>query len=321
MDDGITYPEWAPISVDVPRRAPLHTLAPQGRGTAAIESLSSYVSRLAALYGVSTFTLFEVLAELRPATAQNCPARRPWPRWFNLDGSGWMARLEHFSGQSGLASLTMKRWLPVIRYFQLLRKNRAWCPRCLSEWSETGAGVYEPLLWAIACVSACVRHQCPLSTRCPACRQELPIRWSVHAANRCSRCLADLGQARADDRPGAHWTLRLWCAEQAGLLMTAEDIPYPDKARLAESLYERWKEAGAQALRRRAEPVPGEWSFWLSIGDRASATETDARWTWLYPSCRTHRLELFTALSFCCRRSILELLRAEESDHVHFEDT
>jgi hypothetical protein len=95
--------------------------------------------------------------------------------------------------------------------------------------------------------------------------------------------------------------------------MTTEDVGYPDKAALAQSLDECWEEAGAQLLRRRAEPMPEERWSWLSIGDRAIAAETDgATWTWLYPSCGTHRLELFMALSLCCCRPILELLRAEE---------
>jgi hypothetical protein len=37
--------------------------------------------------------------------------------------------------------------------------------------------------------------------------------------------------------------------------MTTEDVGYPDKPTLAQSLDECWKEAGAQLLRRRAELV------------------------------------------------------------------
>src|SRR5215510_9561974 len=67
MHEDVLYVGWEPSPPDIIRRSCLYALAPIGVGTAAVESLTGYISRLAAAHAVETGVL--VNHELLPRIA------------------------------------------------------------------------------------------------------------------------------------------------------------------------------------------------------------------------------------------------------------
>jgi hypothetical protein len=64
MHDTEVYDAWEPSRPDITRRSYLYPLPPVGVGTAAVESFTGYISRLAAAHAVETGVLIK--HELRP---------------------------------------------------------------------------------------------------------------------------------------------------------------------------------------------------------------------------------------------------------------
>jgi hypothetical protein len=197
---------WDVTLPDCPSRSRLYHLAPIRVGAPDVESLTSYIARLAAAHNVYTGTLVE--HELLPLL-QKHPMSEPgstsasyaWPKFTQpLNGFGTLARkwtqaLETLTLRSDLRFLTLLTWSQVLTFMGLLRRERAWCPVCYEEWRETGQVVYEPLLWALRMVTVCPRHGCRLSSRCPHqdCQQSQQPLAPRSRPGYCTRCERWLG--------------------------------------------------------------------------------------------------------------------------------
>jgi hypothetical protein len=75
--------------------------------------------------------------------------------------------LEALTGRSDVRYATFTPWAHVVNVTPLLRRDKAWCPRCLAEWHRTGSVLYEPLVWAVEVVERCTHHGVPLVSQCP----------------------------------------------------------------------------------------------------------------------------------------------------------
>ena len=149
-----------------PPRSRLYSLEPIGRGTREVESLSSYVTRLAQAHCVDPWTL--MTHEIQPYIGER---RLVW-QWA-MNGTRtvarrWVTALEALTQRRGLTALTFLPWARVLDAVPLLRRERAWCPNCYEGWRTGGTPVYEPLLWAIRGVTVCPTHRRPLLERCPS---------------------------------------------------------------------------------------------------------------------------------------------------------
>ena len=124
-----------------------------GLGTREVESLSSYVTRLAQAHCVDPYVL--MTREIQPYIGER---RLVW-HWA-MNGTRtvarrWVAALEMLTRRRGLAALTFLPWARVLDAVPLLRRERAWCPNCYEGWRTAATPVYEPLLWAMSGVTAC----------------------------------------------------------------------------------------------------------------------------------------------------------------------
>jgi hypothetical protein len=196
------------IKVNIPQRSHLYPLQPLLLGTAFTESFTSYVTRLAAIHQVPTGIL--LAQELAPKINRY---KGPKPDslsqlffhiFFNLtgawNGTGTMALeplliLQELTQQPTLKYLTLIPWKNVLPTRNLLRKYKAWCPLCYSEWSNNGIPLYEPLIWSISVVEICHIHDSPLMTHCPNCGKDIFfLAWNTRNGF-CSRCHHWLGTA------------------------------------------------------------------------------------------------------------------------------
>ena len=241
----MTYENWILNPPTLRPRTYLYHLEPIGIGTPLVESLTSYIGRLAAAHAVSMGILSTKEFGPRVSKVRGTGQHHGNPASYStflydahiLNGIGrcterWVPMIEALTGQPNLHLLTALTWKQVISAQGLLRTRRAWCPACYAEWTTSQGIAYEPLLWSLAAVSVCPRHRVCLVEVCPHCRQEsgaLSGRWR---AGYCSRCRRWLGSDRPrPESAGEDDRFRLWVAENIGaLLARAASFVHPPQA-------------------------------------------------------------------------------------------
>ncbi len=198
----------------MPPRSRLYSLEPIGIGTPQTESLTSYISRLAAAHSVRVRDLVigELLAHIKPQhRADGRHGNLPGAFWRSetrtLNGTRSLARrmvhgLEEETGRRDLRFLTLLTWSEVLPVHQLQKTTRAWCPGCFHDWRDRGQAIYDPLLWTLAPVTVCARHKRPLRTICPFPECRRPSPWLAlgyrSRPGRCAHCGGWLGSPGAE---------------------------------------------------------------------------------------------------------------------------
>lgn len=243
----------------LPTRSRLYNMEPVGLRTGQVESLISYVARLAEAHTITLATLFgwEIAPLIdrkhirRTISRSNKNAAlaasfRPMARAVNGTGitaNDFVAALQKLTLREDLHCLTMLTWRHIISHRHLTRAWRAWCPSCYEEWHIRGEILYEPLLWSLEAVNACTRHQRCLRSQCQSCRKTLYLLTSRFRPGYCSVCDGWLGesldkippaeeQIRSEDLGSQEWTI-----EQIGsLLAAASDTEAPPKTVISESI-------------------------------------------------------------------------------------
>lgn len=138
------YEEWDVTIPPTPPRSRLYRLEPIGIESPYVESLTSYIMRLAESHCVTPQALVE--REIFPlwnltGTVQN------YSSWFSkfwwtgspvLNGvspitAQWVQVLQTLTSNDNLRFLTMLTWSELIGVNNLLRRKKAWCPRCFQE--------------------------------------------------------------------------------------------------------------------------------------------------------------------------------------------
>ena len=191
-------------------RSCLYSLKPEGINTPWVESLTSYMTRLAFEHSIYVSALIKhgimpALSRERKLLYGSALAGSFWSKAVSLDGMDewncdFTAALAKLTGRSELAHLSMYTWKNVISCRGLLRRVRAWCPHCFEEWRVADKIVYEPLMWRLKAISHCPRHSTPLREKCPheRCGRSMPV-LSAHAfAGCCYKREGWLGEAIAN---------------------------------------------------------------------------------------------------------------------------
>ena len=131
-DAPIRFEVWAPAREAPPRRSRLYSLEPIGIGTPEVESLSSYLNRLAQAHCVTVTTL--IAHELLPHVGTPAPARahaglsspsrggrrglgQPLARQIyglGRTAATWVDGLEALTGRRDLRFLTLLTWRHVL---------------------------------------------------------------------------------------------------------------------------------------------------------------------------------------------------------------
>jgi hypothetical protein len=201
---------WAPAREAPPPRSRLYRLEPIGIGTPEVESLSSYLNRLAQAHCVMVTTLIthELLPRLGlPASPKVHPASTPargggrglsqhLARQINGLGriaATWVAGLEALTGRRDLRFLTLLTWQAVLPTRHLFAPRIRWCPACFEAQRMAGHPLSMPLVWTLNPVTGCARHRHPFQSHCPGCHQPLVAFSGCSRPGYCSRCGAWLG--------------------------------------------------------------------------------------------------------------------------------
>lgn len=292
---------WDITSPPPPRTSQLYHLEPIGLGTPFVESLSSYILRLAQAHHVLPIRLAHHI--------QSCVAEKAhFPaltfQTFNAVNSNsglaqrWVAALARLTLRQELHLLTMLPWANVFATTGLMHRHLVWCPNCFQEWRETGIPLSLPLLWLVSAVSVCLRHQKPLCTQCPFCRQEQPAIAGTCWLGYCAHCggLLDGNQsaeiAPEHPWPDATWEQKMWVAHSLGTLLAATPTlnTVPDESTLecfAQQCVTQLGHGNMRATARLLGIPPGVLSPWQR--------------------CQGHRVNVKTFFSVCFHGGIAPL--------------
>lgn len=310
--DGMeVYPFWDLTSTAIPARSRLYHLEPIGVGTPYVESLTSYIARLAEAHGVYATTLIHnELGSLYGRGRVFSPRSLPSLISRNIgvlnatcaQTRHWVQILETLTLRNDLRFLTLLPWADVLTPVGLLRPTRAWCPACYEEWRDTGHTLYEPLLWALAPVTACPQHRRRLRLRCPhdGCQRPLPPLTMRGRLGHCSYCGGWLGAGEKSERLDKASLVdvglkeEVWAGEVIGsLLGVGPFLPAPpQKAKLVRAICMLRDHVGnAVELARILRLCPNMVRCWCR-GDSLPRLEM------LLHVCRTVGVSLFALLMY-----------------------
>ncbi len=196
---------WDVSIPDIPLRSRLYNLAPSGLNSSLVESLTSYVCRLALEHHLEVGTLIQHI--IAPTIGKKYIAdgqsrsissflRYASPINGNsIMATDWVGALESLTLRADLALLTLLVGADALSQRDLLQPVRQWCPMCYDVWRRQDAIIYEPLLWSINGITVCPRHCQPLEKCCPYCSSSLPwLSWCSRPGY-CSSCGGWLGKA------------------------------------------------------------------------------------------------------------------------------
>lgn len=185
-------------------RSRLYSLVPEGTQTPFIESLSSYINRLAWSYRVEPRIL--VAQEIVPHLGRSYHFRSSpsllgaycRSEAMSINGAGetaldWSSTLIQLTMRENLRDLTLSLWARNMPFRGLMRATPAWCPVCYYEWRMEELPIYQPLLWMLQVVTVCLRHRQQLEQRCLHCQKKQSVIPASIKPGRCTQCMNWLG--------------------------------------------------------------------------------------------------------------------------------
>jgi hypothetical protein len=192
----------------------LYPLQPIGVGDALVQSMSSYVDRLAFEHSVFIFVLlveqvFPLLNENPQETAES--RSKLTANWFqnfsitinslNKQTVLWSDIFTQLTQARDLKYLSLQSWHEVIPYRALLKDHFEWCPLCYSEMMEEREPIYNPLLWHVRSADFCIKHKRLLEDSCPYCSKRFMAISPKGCNGYCPYCSQWLGipKAYSDD--------------------------------------------------------------------------------------------------------------------------
>jgi AraC-like DNA-binding protein len=224
------YPAWETTLSEFPPRSRLYNLEPIGIGTANVESLTSYISRLAEAHSVSPACL--VTRECYPLLNRTYLNHQHTTIDHAANGASsragdWVRAFESLTQYEGLRFLTCLTWSNVMSVGHFTRRNRAWCPQCLERRRASGHAIYDPLLWALEPVKICPEDFCLLKSICPHCRtapSRLSCRFRSGYCPKCRHWLPsgdDAGETNRLDLETPESRYEIWKSKGIGELLAA----------------------------------------------------------------------------------------------------
>jgi hypothetical protein len=234
------YESWDLTLPEVSERSCLYHLKPIGLGTPWVETLASYIFRLAKAHGMTlndfvkevTLLLSKELKEIiyQPATKSLLAS---WlserDKFFSASYAlkKLIQALEKLTLRQDLHFLTLLSWGKFPPSASLLRQYPAWCLDCYEEWKQRDEVIYQPLILSMKVIEICPRHHRQLRFYCQHCgnyQSLLPPPW-FPGLGYCTNCSQWLGTAnerireRVLEREYLQW--QLWVTETVGQLLAA----------------------------------------------------------------------------------------------------
>lgn len=257
--------------------SPLHNLEPMGIGTPLVESLSSYVARLAEDHYVSTsnmavYGIGPLLSHVRLRSDSAVIGSHKSVSHMNGNSSSaveWVSALEHLTPRKDLRSLTLLPFAHLFSDKDSLKLSRSWCPSCLEEWRVKMLTIYEPLMWCIKAVKLCPLHHEPLVSACPYCGSSSLVLAPHVLPGYCTHCERWLGYTTNSPQATEVKEYQIWATQEIGELLTSGSLEKRQRtgtipAVLNFLLAKRIQRDGIRALAQLIKVHKATLNLWLS---------------------------------------------------------
>lgn len=269
-----TVPDYSP-------RSRLYALEPLGWDTGDVESLSSYLIRLARAHRVSPRRLIrDVFVPASPEPNRMAYVGRRVDAANTIDGLGPYAAMfaeitEMLTTVSGIRYLTLlplAKLLPRNGAGQLAKAPR-WCSMCLIEKADDGT-LYRPLIWSLALCQVCPRHRMQLQESCPQCGKRQPFLPRLPNLAHCDACGGPL-VIRESPRTECADEESIWVATALADLVSRMSVlePWLTRAQFMRVLrqgLDTWADGKAQRFCRILGVPPRMVKNWLLKDERPS---------------------------------------------------
>ncbi|MBG9941020.1 TniQ family protein [Brevibacillus formosus] len=240
-NDWINFETWDADIPKMPERSKVIPLQPMSIGSLDVESLTSYILRMAEAHSVTSgvFTKELLLPFLIDGEITNSALTnthyRIYSKSFSINGIKMMA----INLSSALNELTLeknKEQLTFIRLAELMhisdiQTRRQWCPQCLEE-LKMNKTVYEKLIWSVKIVNTCLVHRRRLESNCPHCGEQV---WFINIKSRvgyCDKCNKWLGfrlEQTINDINEEEFNWQLWVHQSLEYLLSCNNLSISKK--------------------------------------------------------------------------------------------
>lgn len=213
------------MNMTVPRST-LHALKPIGPDTPNVESMTSYLCRLAHSHSMAAQNLVKWAFE---HFGEKVSAKYLWHQrnfsGFSVECERWAVWLADLTGVGDLDRLTLLPWRHLVGAPGLVPRSDRWCPCCFAEDKAKGREPYLRLAWELAPVMVCHRHQVGLISACPHCKEgNVRNRSAIVVPGYCTACGGFLG----GEAPQTATRDDLWIAGQVGLMLQGKPCVAPE---------------------------------------------------------------------------------------------
>jgi len=198
------------IEINLDSRSDLYSIEPIGLQTELVESLSSYLIRVAYEHNISVGHLFNkmIFPEMNKGYLERASAyggNRFYEKAKTVNGYmenavelAWT--VEKLTSRDDLINLTLYNLKEFIPLRNLLKDTLTWCPDCIRTWEKNGEVIYYPLIWHLKPVEICKKHSRFLIDRCPICKKEVDIIRRQMVPGYCPHCSSILAQESESNR-------------------------------------------------------------------------------------------------------------------------
>ena len=217
----------------------LFPLELRGVGSVDIESLSSYIHRLARVHGV---TIFQLLRHVYESYAEDFKSFRQEPPVFQSRGDlaiyvrpnnttiETVRILEHVTGNQFLRSSTFLILLKALdRSSGVYSSYLRWCPACMGEFEAQDDEGYFKLIWQLKAIVHCPIHGALLLDKCPNCGNHQGTFRIRSPSVRCQKCGKSLSEGINNGNLSNSWVVEAPdLTELVDLISRNSDLEFPE---------------------------------------------------------------------------------------------
>lgn len=192
------------IEINLDSRSDLYSIEPIGLKTEVVESLSSYLIRVAYEHNVSVGHLFNkiIFTEMNKSYLEQASTRggnRFYEKGKTINGymenAVEIVRIvELLTSRGDLTNLTLLKLKEFIPLRNLLKDTLAWCSDCIRNMEGNEEVIYYPLIWQLKPIKICKKHNRFLIDRCPSCKNTVDIIRRQMIPGCCPNCRSTLSQ-------------------------------------------------------------------------------------------------------------------------------
>lgn len=185
-------------------RSLLYNIEPVGQGTPYVESLTSYVTRLANYHCLSFGTFMsKLLTPYFNKSYLTKIAQRGGNGFYDssqgINSIGTLAEdfvdvIQSLNYRTDLNKLTLKHLENIFPTRGLMRNYKAWCSLCYQEAMSNKEAIYDQLLWYLKAAQYCPKHKSILNSKCPTCSMPQQILSRKTIPGYCQHCKGWLGE-------------------------------------------------------------------------------------------------------------------------------